>query len=177
MSIKKLLQGQWLGHPLHPALVHLPTGLWLSALMFDVLSRVVHASQVAAATTASCAAIALGLLVALAAVPTGIADWWEIKPEKPAYKLSVWHILLNATVFALFAINLGWRWSMPLEQRLGAGPLALTAIAAALLAVSGYLGGRMVFDHGIGIARQSKKQWRRIAEEGGANLPAEDGSP
>ena len=32
MSLKDLLQGKWLGHPLHPALVHVPTGLWPAAL-------------------------------------------------------------------------------------------------------------------------------------------------
>ena len=26
--IKAFLQGKWLGHPLHPAMVHLPTGAW-----------------------------------------------------------------------------------------------------------------------------------------------------
>ena len=36
---KALLQGKWLGHPLHPALVHLPTGLFPAALLFDVIGR------------------------------------------------------------------------------------------------------------------------------------------
>ena len=39
MSLKGILQGKWLGHPLHPALVHLPTGLWPAALIFDLVSR------------------------------------------------------------------------------------------------------------------------------------------
>lgn len=36
--LKDFLQGKWLGHPLHPLLVHLPTALWPAALVFDILS-------------------------------------------------------------------------------------------------------------------------------------------
>jgi hypothetical protein len=46
-------------------------------------------------------------------------------------------------------------------------------MGTAVLVVSGYLGSRMVFDQGTGVARFSKKKWRAIALAGGANLPAE----
>ena len=48
--------------------------------------------------------------------------------------------------------------------------LALSAIAVGLLAVSGYIGGRMVFEHGVSVARLSKKKWRALAAAGHANL-------
>jgi uncharacterized membrane protein len=35
--IKSFLQGKWLGHPLHPALVHIPVGAWTAALIFDLI--------------------------------------------------------------------------------------------------------------------------------------------
>jgi hypothetical protein len=41
------------------------------------------------------------------------------------------------------------------------------------LAVSGYLGGLMVYDHGISVARQSKAKWRQLAEAGRARVPEE----
>jgi hypothetical protein len=31
------LKGTWLGHPLHPILVHVPMAMWPGALIFDVL--------------------------------------------------------------------------------------------------------------------------------------------
>jgi len=34
MGVKELLQGRWMNHPLHPALAHIPTGLWPAALVF-----------------------------------------------------------------------------------------------------------------------------------------------
>ena len=35
--IRDVLHGVWLGHPLHPALVQLPVGAWMSAAMLDLL--------------------------------------------------------------------------------------------------------------------------------------------
>src|SRR5207248_414314 len=34
-----LLKGKWLGHPLHPIIVHVPMAMWPSALIFDLLSQ------------------------------------------------------------------------------------------------------------------------------------------
>jgi hypothetical protein len=48
------------------------------------------------------------------------------------------------------------------------------AVANGVLFVSGYLGGRMAFEHGVGVARMSKKKWRAIAEAGHARLPAQE---
>jgi uncharacterized membrane protein len=47
MAVKDFFQGKWLGHPLHPAIVHVPTGLWPAALVFDLLSHLRGGSNVA----------------------------------------------------------------------------------------------------------------------------------
>jgi uncharacterized membrane protein len=172
MSLKKLLQGAWLGHPLHPAMVHLPTGLWPSALVFDLVSRFGDGSNAAVVAALGC--IVIGLGAALAAVPTGLADWVEIKPEKPARTLGWWHMGLNIAVAALMTISLILRLRDGLDTvRVSMAALLLALLANAILMVSGYLGGRMVYEHGISVARESKKKWRKIAEEGHARLPAQ----
>ena len=103
--LKALLQGKWLGHPLHPALVHLPVGAWTGALIFDLCSIASIGGN--SAVLASFACIVIGIVVALAAAPTGLADWWEIKPEKPAYKIGLWHMSMNVLVLILFIANTG----------------------------------------------------------------------
>src|SRR4051812_17760386 len=166
--LKHILQGRWLGHPLHPALVHLPTGLWPAALLFDVLSRAGIGGL--ATPRASFACIAAGLLAAFVAIPTGLADWSDIKPGRPARRLGVYHMGLNLIVTALFVVNLLLRWhhfAVPTSVV----QLTLTLVGVLILFVSGYLGGRLAFEHGIGVARMSKDKWRRIAEAGHANLP------
>ncbi len=173
--MKDFLQGKWLGHPLHPALVHIPTALWPAALVFDVLARLGLGDGEVMARIAFYA-IALGMGVALLAVPAGLADWWDIKPDKPARKLGVYHMALNVLIWALWAVNLGLRLAGPAGPAgVPAAALALSVAANALLLVSGYLGGRMVYAYGISVVRlpQAKQKWRELAEAGGANLPRE----
>src|SRR5687768_15561087 len=61
--VRDLLHGVWLGHPLHPALVHAPVGAWLSAAILDLVP-----GQRRAAT----ALLATGTV---AAVPTAVVGW------------------------------------------------------------------------------------------------------
>jgi uncharacterized membrane protein len=168
LSPKDILQGKRLGHPLHPALVHIPLALWPASLVFDLLAEV-RPSPVLFHTAFWC--LVAGTLTAVPAVPTGLADWWGIHPGRPARKLGIYHMTLNLLVLALCSINilLRWRWlyrdcPAPLE-------LAFNILSVALLAVSGYLGGRMVYAYGVGVARFSKDKWRAIAEQSGANVP------
>ena len=168
------LQGKWLKHPLHPALVHIPTALWPMAWVFDLLSQFQSNN---AFVQLSFYAGLLGLLVALPAIPTGFADWTDIRREKPAWSLGLYHMVLNVIVSILWAINLGLRaGSFQDDVSVPLGLVGLSSLATALLLVSGYLGGRMIYAYGINVARLSKEKWRKIAEEGGAAVPPEEGS-
>lgn len=169
MKPVEFLQGKWLGHPLHPAIVHIPVGAWVMAAVLDVAA---HSTTHETIPLLSLYCVAAGLGFALLAVPTGVAEWASIKKEKPAWKLGLYHMVLNLIAALLWAVNLGLRW-----QTLGTSepitrPIWVTSvIAAALVLISGYLGTLMVFDHGTSVARQSKKKWREIARRGGARLP------
>jgi uncharacterized membrane protein len=170
--VKEFLQGRWLGHPLHGLLVHLPTPLWPAAFVFDLLTYGGIESN--ALVQAAFYAIALGLAFALLAVPTGIADWIDIKRERPAWRLGLAHMILNLMGAGLWAVNLALRLDTFASARAAPAEWVLLSLAGvALLAVSGYLGGRMVFQHGISVARVSKDRWREIARAGGARLPSE----
>lgn len=165
------LQGRWLKHPLHPALVHIPTALWPSAFLFDLLAQFRPDNIL---VQLSFYAILLGLGAALLAIPTGYADWTDIRREKPAWKLGAIHMTLNLFISILWAVNLWLRADSFLTAgSVPPGLLALSALATLLLAVSGYLGGRMIYAYGINVARLSKKKWRKIAQEADAAVPAE----
>jgi uncharacterized membrane protein len=167
-----LLKGKWLGHPLHAAIVHIPVALWPGALLFDLVSYAgVGGNPV---VRLSFIAIGAGLAGALVAVPTGVADWSEIKQEKPAWKIGLAHMGANLVAIILYAVNLGLRLeTFESATRIAPAPLILSAIGTVVLFGSAYLGGMMVYDHGIGIARESKRKWRKIAEAGNANVPPE----
>lgn len=169
--MKAILQGKWLGHPLHPLLVHLPMALWPAALVFDLTAYFKGDNGLLA--QASLLAISFGLASALLAVPAGLADWWEIKRDKPAWSLGVYHMALNVLAMAIWTANLVVRLKEEPSGGIGAIPLALSLLGVLVLIASGYLGGRLVYEHGIGIARESKQKWRRIAEQGNAHLAPE----
>lgn len=170
MGIKDFLQGKWMGHPLHPILVHVPMGLWPAALVADLFSfaggggnAVVHFSAYA---------ILLGLLSAIVSIPAGWADWSGIKREKPAWKLGVYHMTINAAATMIWLGNFVLRLpGLQEAERVTALQLALSILGVAVLVVGAWFGKRMVFDQGTSVARQSKKKWRKIAEEGKSALP------
>jgi uncharacterized membrane protein len=167
------LQGKWLKHPLHPALVHIPTALWPAVFIFDLFSQFQAEN---AFVQLSFYAILLGLAVALLAIPTGYADWTDIRRDKPAWKLGLAHMILNLVISTLWAVNLWLRVaSFQTAESVPLGLLGLSALATVLLFVSGYLGGRMIYAYGINVARLSKTKWRKIAREGGAAVPPENG--
>ena len=167
------LQGKWLKHPLHPALVHIPTALWPAAFAFDLLSQFRPDNVF---VQLSFYTILLGLLIALLAIPTGFADWTDIRPEKPAWKLGLYHMILNIVVSILWAINAWLRLgSFQTGTSVPLGLFGLSTVATFLLLISGYLGGRMIYAYGISVARLSKKKWRKIAREAGAAVPPEEG--
>ncbi|PTX97819.1 DUF2231 domain-containing protein [Opitutus sp. ER46] len=170
MKPVELLQGKWLGHPLHPAIVHVPIGLWIVAAILDYVGRDAARDSVIPLLAIFC--VGTGLVGALLAVPTGVADWSSIKKEKPAWKLGLYHLALNLLAAILWAANFGLRWTALSTPHPITPPILATSTAGAVLVVlSGYLGSLMVFDHGISVARQSKAKWRRQAEAGGARLP------
>src|SRR5207244_13119352 len=143
-----LLKGKVLKHPLHPIIVHVPMAMWPGARIFDLLSQWKIGGN--AIVRLSFYAIVFGLIASLLAVPTGVVDWSGIKKEKPAWKIGLYHMILNLLVALLFAINLGLRVStFRAATTVPTVPLLLSILGTALLIVSAYLGGMMTYTYGI----------------------------
>lgn len=160
--------------PFHSLVVHVPVAAWSGALLFDVLSRMHIGGN--AMVRLSFFSISLGLAAALLAIPTGVLDWGGVKKEKPAWKIGLYHMAANLVVTIVFAINLGVRISTwKTAEMVPLSALLLSVIGTVLLLGAAYLGGMMVYEHGIGVARRSKEKWRQIAEAGGARLPKKEG--
>jgi uncharacterized membrane protein len=56
---------------------------------------------------------------------------------------------INLTVVALYVVNSWLRWADPSNMR--GAPLWLSLLGVGLLAISGWLGGKMVYVHGIAV--------------------------
>lgn len=139
------------GHPFHPILVTVPIGCWTGSLVFDIASRVVH--RPGFLTQGSEWLIAIGVLGALAAALLGLLDLLASPAGTRAQRTALLHMGLNLAVTAAYAVNFAWRHSHYADQgRVFLGQLAVSVASIGILAVSGYLGGRLAYRYGVRVA-------------------------
>ncbi|HBG05845.1 MAG: hypothetical protein A2075_02170 [Geobacteraceae bacterium GWC2_58_44] len=132
------------GHPLHSMLVPLPIGLWIFSLVCDV---VYFANGAAIWSTLALYTMAGGVIGALLAALPGLFDLYNL-PHSRAKKIGLWHMSINLSLVTLYVLNFLWRTN---AEAAAIGPVALSIVAVLLLAVSGWLGGEMVYVHGVGV--------------------------
>src|SRR5690242_18293621 len=104
-------------HPIHPMLVTFPIGLWIFSFV-------------------------CGLIGALCAAIPGLIDLLSLPPEPR--KTALVHMAINLTVVVLFIINIWLRVSAGDHGAASTGSVWLSLISVVLLAISGWLGGKMV---------------------------------
>ncbi len=138
-GLHNLLDGKWLGVPLHPALSDVPVGAWTSAFALDLVGTVRGSEN---ADTAADGALAVGIAGALPAAATGTADWRDLIGEER--RIATVHALLNVAGLALSVSSL--------VQRARGNRAAGRALSAAGLAISGtaaHFGGELSFGLGV----------------------------
>jgi len=135
-------------HPIHPMLVPIPIGCWVLSFACD-LAFVLGAGATHWATVSFWAMLA-GLLGAVAAAAPGVIDMLSLAGTPK--KLALTHMALNILVVLLYAMNFGMRVNGGAIVGL---PLAFSIAAIALLAVSGWLGGHMVYVHRVAVDEPS----------------------
>lgn len=162
--MKRFFEGAWLGHPLHPLLVGLPVSLWPAAFVLDLLTLLGIGGNPLVKT--AFLAVLVGVLAAAPAALAGILDWSGVRREKPAWRLGLIHLILNAGATILAIGSLLVRISGLGVDRVDGLPILLIGGVTLLVATSSYLGGRMVYEYGVGVARLTKDYWQRVAGEG-----------
>jgi nitrite reductase/ring-hydroxylating ferredoxin subunit/uncharacterized membrane protein len=148
-KIRNFLNGTWLGEPLHVALTDVPIGAWTVAMVFDALAMMDSRYEFALAADTS---IAIGLAGAAGAAVTGVTDWSDVDP--PARRLGLIHGLLNVGATTLFATSLIMRKKK--ARNAGRG---FAALGYALMTFSAHLGGKMVYEHRVGVDRTSGEKF------------------
>jgi uncharacterized membrane protein len=137
------------GHPIHAMLVPLPIGLWIFALVADVMT---HAGGAPGWRTAAFYAIGVGVIGALLAALPGLVDLLSLGPG-PSRGTGIRHMVVNLVAVAVFAIN----FLMRLKTADHSGHLLLTALGVVLIGISGWLGGEMVYVGGVGVAPAARE--------------------
>ena len=143
-------------HPIHPMLVPIPIGLWIFSFVCDALFLLGSGASVW--YTLSFYTMIGGTIGGVIAAIPGFVDLMSLR--QPARRLALAHMATNLTIIGLYAINIGLR----LERADNAGlPVALAGASIALLLVSGWLGGQMVYVRGVGV---STEDTARAANDG-----------
>ena len=134
--IGEVLGGEPIGHPLHPALVAVPTGAWVSASVLDLTGGDARAAR---------RLVAFGCLAALPTAASGAHDWSTTQGEER--RVGFAHALLNDAALVLY----GASWLARRNDHRARGA-ALSLAGAGLLGAAGWLGGHLVFSRRVGVS-------------------------
>ena len=130
---------------IHPSIVHFPIALYPTAIVADLLGRVRDSDALAeAGRVLMPIAVASGVVAAAA----GLLAQEEANVEGEAYDVLATHRTLNQGLVALTGAMALWRWR---RREPGAGYLALGLGALAAMGYSAYLGGKLTYEHGVGV--------------------------
>jgi uncharacterized membrane protein len=135
------------GHPLHPPLTDATIGIYTGATAFAVLSVLGVAER--SMSIAWWLALFLGLVFTVPTALTGLLDWLQISRGTELWKTATAHLasMVSATVFFLLAAIVGH--SGYVDREVAGAALVLTLIGFGLLTLGGWLGGTIVFVHGM----------------------------
>ncbi len=147
-------------HPLHPAFVVLPIGAWFSSLVGDIAYQTTANSfwyEFAYYT------MWIGVISALVAAVFGFIDYFGVQMSEAGRRVATTHMLLNLSVVVAYLINLwlradqaalvGGRWTLA---------FVLQILSFGTLGISGWLGGKMSYEHKIGVAEHADPEATRI---------------
>ena len=124
------------GHPIHPMIVPIPIGLWIFSFACDLMYALGSHNPVW--KTVALYSMMGGLIGGLIAALPGLIDLLSL-PSGPK-RTALAHMGINLTIVALFAVNAWMRVRAGDAAAPSNTPVWLSAVAIALLLVSGWLG-------------------------------------
>jgi nitrite reductase/ring-hydroxylating ferredoxin subunit/uncharacterized membrane protein len=157
--IKDLLDGTWLGHPVHGAMTDLPIGTLLLAVILDIVGQNAAADIAVAAT----------ILFMLGAAVTGAADYTDT--DGTARTRATLHATLMVVALIVLLVSLGLRAGGDANRTVA---IALGIIAFLIVSASAYVGGDVVYVFGNMVNRHAFRgagtKWIRLDVGGTADL-------
>lgn len=160
--VMNALNGVWLGHPVHPPLASLSSGVIAMTVALDVMT--ITSDEPSAGTNRIAKyTLGLGILANLGAAATGVTDWQHTHEKER--RIGLVHGLLNTAATALYAVS----WNYRRRGRHARGAVA-SLVGYAISTGSGYLGGSLVFGSGIGTDKSGPRltttTWTPVLSEG-----------
>jgi uncharacterized membrane protein len=151
----RLLRGSWLGHPLHPLLVTVPIGAWVSSAVLDFGSGNQDTAR---------KLVAIGLAATPPTMLLGAADYSGL--DRRQRRVGAVHAVANTMAAALFGASYHCRTRNAEGKGRVFGLLGLAAVG-----VGGALGGHLSYAQGAGVHRwQSAEPAPEVSAKPGERL-------
>ena len=135
------------GHPLHPPL----TDITIGAYTFATLAGFVEVVGITERNGAIgwWLALIVGLCATVPTALTGLADWLTITWRSNLWWTATCHLLAMVSATVFFGLAAIFGHSAYTHANVSAGAYVLTLIGFGLLTLGGWLGGAIVFVHGM----------------------------
>lgn len=144
-AVRQLLHGVPFGHPLHPLLVQVPLGAWISSAVLDLLPGTERASRTL---------VGVGIVSAGGASAAGFVDWAELDPEQQ--RTGYVHMIVNSVALTLYGLS--W-WQRRQGNDLRGKVLGLAGLT--VVSAGGYLGGHLAYRQRAGVSAAGEVPFER----------------
>ena len=149
--IRDLLQGRWLGHPLHAAITDIPIGLLLGSVALDLIGQPTAADITLVGT----------ILFMVAAAVSGLADYSET--DGLARTRATLHGTLMTVALVVLIVSALLRAGAPSDRTV---PIALSIIGFLIVTAGAFVGGDVVYVAGNMVSRHAFRgagtKWVRL---------------
>ncbi len=146
-------------HPIHPMLVVLPLGLWV----FAVICYAIYLLSAAAVwRTVSLYTMGGGVVGGVIAAIPGTIDFLSL-PKSRVQTIALSHMISNTVALTIFliALVLAIFW-----QGHQVTPFILSLFGLLAVGTGGWLGGSLVYEHGVGVVgREGQELMEKVLQE------------
>lgn len=155
-------------HPIHPMFVVFPIGLWIFSFISDLIFY--FGGGVAVWREVAYWTMAGGVIGALIAAVPGYIDFRSLSGGPK--RIATWHMGINLGLVVLFAVNL---WLRAGGAAIAPLPLVLSLIGVVGLGISGWLGGHLVYVHGVAVEPKVETRFEVFTRQEEAERESERG--
>jgi uncharacterized membrane protein len=142
------------GHPLHPPLTDATIGMLVLASGLSVIGALDWISDPAG--KGAWLALVAGLIVAAPTAVTGFADWLTLDWGSAVWRTATLHLGAMVTAVCLYGVAAWLQWDGYHAGTVTTGGLVFSLLGLVALTAGGWLGGAIVFVHGVRVQAASR---------------------
>lgn len=150
------------GHPSHPPVTDVVIGMYTLAAALAVIGATGWIED--AAGKGMWLALLGGLIASAGAALTGLLEWLALERGTPVWRTATTHMAVMVTAVVLFGIAAILQYDGFHDGDVTTGGLVLTLLGWVVLAAGGWLGGSLVFVHGLRVVGDEQAGVRESAD-------------